>query len=275
MQTKWIFLISKFGSTFLVLLCIFTGCTSQEGRIFQEAMTQMNEGSFKQAIVEFEKVVKRTPDSTLGVKAAKEGARLSLYEMKDFGKALEFLKLVILYSKDPADRVQSQKQLAGIYFDNLQNYRMAIREYTKLLQLIFSPAEQAQYRIILARSYFYLGEFNQSEAEIKEVLKANIDPGLAFSAIVLQGNIKVEQKAFAAAAEIYKKLIADHPERALQENIHLSLAVCYEESRDFANAIKILESLRGKYSVPEYVELRIKRVQERQRNLPGARGYRK
>lgn len=275
MQKRWIFLINKFGSAFLVFLGLLAGCTSQEGRIFKEAMTQMNQGSYKQAMSDFEKVVKRAPDSTLGVRAAKEGARLSLYEMKDFPKALEFLKLVILYSKDPADRFQAQKQLAGIYFDNLQNYSMAIKEYTKLLQLVLSPAEQAQYRVILARSYFYLNEFNQSEAEIKEVLKANIDPALAFSAIVLQGNIKVEQKAFGAAADVYKKLIADYPERALQENIHLSLAVCYEESRDYVNAIKTLESLRGKYSVPEYIELRIKRVQERQKNLPGARGYRK
>jgi tetratricopeptide (TPR) repeat protein len=275
MHRKLFILNCKFFAALFIGLCLFSGCTSQEERIFKEAGRLTNQGSFKLAISEFEKVVKRSPDSAIGAKAAKEAARLSLYEIKDFSKAVDFLRLVILYSGDSADRLQSQKQLAGIYFDNLQNYRLAIKEYSKLLHLVASPAEQAQYRLILARGYFYLNEFNQSEAEIKEVLKGNVDPALAFSASLLQGNVKVEQKAFVAAAEIYKRLISDHPEKALQENIHLSLALCYEESRDYANAIKTLEALRGRYSVPEYIELRIKRVQERQKNLPGARGYRK
>lgn len=256
-------------------LCFLLGCTSPEERIFREGLEQSAKSQFKIAIQEFKKVVKRSSSSVWGVRAAKEGARISLYELKDYHLAIEFLKSVVLNSKDPIDRIQAENQIAAIYFDNLQNYPMAIREYTKLLQLAKAATEVAKDRLVLARSYFYMNDFKQAEIEIQEILKLKIDPELLFSALAISGNVKVAQKDFLGAAETFRGLIANFPERSIQENIQLSLAVCYEENGDFTNALSTLNSLKGKYNPAEYLELRIKRVLERQKNVPGAKGYRK
>ena len=85
----------------------------------------------------------------------------------------------------------------------------------------------------------------------------------------------VAQKNYARAAEIYKELLKNYFEKSLKENIPLLLAVCYEEIKDFQTAIKTLEILVGKYTPPEYIELRIKRLKERLKNQPGAKGFRK
>ncbi len=82
-------------------------------------------------------------------------------------------------------------------------------------------------------------------------------------------------KILRRAADIFKTLIQKFPEKSIQENVALMLAVCYEENMDFKSAIAILEEHRNKYSPPEYIELRIKRLQERLKNAPGAKGYRK
>lgn len=262
------------GATGLCL-CFLLSCTSPEERIFKEGLEQSAKSQFTGAVQEFKKVVKRSSSSAWGVRAAKEAARISLYELKDYSLALEFLKSVVLYAKDPNERIQAETQIAAIYFDNMQNYPMAIREYTKLLQLANAATEIAKIRLVLARSYFYMSDFKQAEIEIQEILKLKIDPELLFSALSISGNVKVAQKDFLGAAETYRGLIARFPERSIQENIQLSLAVCYEENGDFVNALSLLNSLKGKYNPAEYLELRIKRVLERQKNMPGARGYRK
>jgi tetratricopeptide (TPR) repeat protein len=83
------------------------------------------------------------------------------------------------------------------------------------------------------------------------------------------------QKKYPDAIEIFKKLITTYPEKSLQENIYQTIAVCYEENGNFTEAIKMLEIAKNKNSQPEYTELRIKRLKERQKNQPGARGLRK
>lgn len=235
----------------------------------------MNQGHFVLALNEFDKVAKRSPGSSWTIRAAKEAVRICLYEIKDYKKAVHFLKIIVAYSKDTSERMQFQKQLAAVYFDNLQDYSQAIIEYGKLLQVERIPTNEAGYRSKIARAYYYQSDFSQAEIEIKEVLKLRIDSSLKFAALNLNGNILVAQKEFNKAAEIYKKLIADYPDQATQENIPLSLAVCYEENNDFTNAMKVLDSLVGHYKPAEYIELRIKRLKERQKNQPGAKGFHK
>ena len=92
---------------------------------------------------------------------------------------------------------------------------------------------------------------------------------------MLKGNVQVAGKKFSEAAGIFRALIKEFPERSRQENIGLQLAVCEEERQDYRSAIAVLEDLKNSYQPKEYIELRIKRLQERAKNQPGAKGYHK
>lgn len=268
--------LTKMIRFFLILLSLHLfACSSPENRIYKNGLKEASLGHFRIAVSEFEKVIKRDPNSSLGIRSAKEAARISLYEIKDYKKAIEFYKNIIIQSKDPSDRFMAQKAIASIYFDNLQNYNAAIAEYTKIIQMNLTPSEEAIYRTNIARAYYYLNDFNQAEFEIKEVMKLDISDDNRFSATLLSGNLLLARKDYTKAIDIFKKLISDFPERSQQENIQLSLAVCYEENNDYASAIKVLETLLDKYSPKEYVELRIRRLKERQKNQPGAKGLKK
>jgi len=61
----------------------------------------------------------------------------------------------------------------------------------------------------------------------------------------LKGNIHVAKKEFSKAIDIFKTLISQNPQFAIEENIGLTLAVCYEENNNFKEAIKVLEGYRG------------------------------
>jgi tetratricopeptide (TPR) repeat protein len=259
----------------LVICSTLSACSSQEKADYKEAQKAIDQGHFHVALNSLDRVIKRNSGSDMTLEAAREAARISYYEIKDYTKAVNYYKFLVLHSPDPQERMQSQKQVADIYFDNLQNYKEAIEEFSKLIQMPHNDAEEAEYRLSTARAYYYMGNYFQALSEIEAILSKKSDENIRFGSLVLKGNILAAQKQFVKAAEVFRSIISTYPDRANKESIGLTLAACYEENNDFKNAIAVLETYRGKYNPPEYIELRIKRLQERMRNAPGAKGFRK
>ncbi|AFX99719.1 tetratricopeptide repeat protein [Bdellovibrio bacteriovorus] len=259
----------------VVLVLALSACSSQEEADFKQAQKSISQGHHRIALGYLDRVIKRNSDSKFPLEAAREAARISFFEIKDFNKAINYHHYIVLHSTDEAERLESQKQIASIYFNNLQNYQMSIIEYSKLQQMPHTDLEAAQYKMNVARAQYYQNNFFQAESEIDSLLKLKSDDNIRFSGLMLKGNILVAKKDFKNAAAIFKELIDKYPDKAVQENVALTLAVCYEENLDFKNAIAVLEEHRGKYNPPEYIELRIKRLQERMKNAPGAKGFRK
>lgn len=256
----------------LLFLCL--GCTTAEERDLKEGLKEISQGREKEGLVFLDHALKRNPESEAALQAAREGSRVAIYQLKDFKKAVFYQHHLILYSKDSKERVAVEKELASIYFENLNDYPNAAAEYTKLLSMNPTFAEKENYKISLARSYYYMGEFSQAESEINDLLKEKLQKEALFHALTLKGSILVAKKLFSDAAEIYKQVLKEFPDLSKNENVALQLAVCYEESQDFASAIQVLEKLRSE-SPSDYLELRVKRLQERRRNQPGAKGFRK
>lgn len=259
----------------VVVFGLLSACSSQEENDYKLAKRSINQGHFRIALGHLDRVIKRNQTPELVVDSAREAARLSLYELKDFQKAIFYYHFLVLHSKEEEERIFAQKQIASIYFDNLQDYQKAISEFSKLQQLPLPDLEKAQYKMSLARAHFYMNSFDQAESEINNLLKLKIDEDVEFSALVLRANIKIAKENFKEAITIYSDLLKRYPEKSFQENIALNLALCYEEELDFKSAIEILNTLRGRYKPAEYLELRIKRVEARSKNAPGAKGFRK
>lgn len=260
---------------FVVLVLALSACSSQEEADYKLAQKAMGQEHYRIALTHLDRVIKRNSSSKLPLEAARDAARISYFEIKDFKKTVDYYHFIVLHSKDEKERLESQRQIAAIYFNNLQDYPRAIIEYSKLQQMPHTDLEEAQYKMNVARAQYYQNNFFQAESEIDSLLKLKGDEATRFSALMLKGNILVARKDFTRAADIFKELIRDFPEKSIQENVALILAVCYEENFDFKSALGVLEAHRGKYNPPEYIELRIKRLQERMKNAPGAKGFRK
>lgn len=250
-------------------------CSSREERELRNAKKQASEGHYQVALVILDHVIKRNEHERYTLEAAKEAARISFFETKDYKKSIDFFHTVILYSKDVNERLESQKQIASILFNNLQDYTQAISEYSKLIFMAKNQEELVNYRTNIARAQYYLNNFYQAESEIDAILKMQISKDVEFNLLVIRANIYVAKKEFLRAIELLKNLISEYPDRADQENLGMILISCYEEGSNFKEAIKVLENFKGKYNPPEYIELRIKRLQERIKNAPGAKGFRK
>lgn len=260
----------------LILISILiTACSSQEQADFNLAQKEVKKEHYRIAIGYFDQVIRRNKTQSLVLEALRESARLSFFEIQDYPKAINYYRQIVLKSPDANERLIAQKQVAQIYFDNLQDYKNSVVEFSKLMQMRPPLGDGHQYRANIARSWFYTNNFFQSLSEVESLLKERLEPDLRFEMMVLKSNILVAQKNFKDAATILTKLIEDNPEKSAKESVILTLAVCYEENYDFKQAIQVLEKYRNSHNQPEYIDIRIKRLKERMKNAPGARGMRK
>ncbi len=259
-------------ATFISLA--LSSCSDKEQEL-KEARINAEKGHFRIAISYYEMAIKRYDDNEVGLIAAREAARVAFYELKDFKKSAEFYDIIVLRSKDFKERIQAQKQMTVIYFDHLSDYAKSIVELNKLINMIEDSNEKINLKIKLSRAYYYQNDFNQSENEVNDLLTRKISEELRFDLMMLKGNVRLGRHNLQGAAEVFKDVLIKFPDRAKKENVGLTLAVCYEEMKDYKSAIATLEQIKLTHPTPEYISLRVKRLIERQKNQPGAKGFRK
>lgn len=257
------------------MLGLIAGCGVQAKRDFDRAQGEVESQNYRTALSQFEKLIKRYGRDEFGIRAAREAARISYYEIKDYKRSIEFYRHLVMYSSDASERRQSQMAIADIYFDHLNDYSKSITEYNRILEMPHTHKEQVEIRMKVARAYYHMNNFFQAESEVDEMLRSALEDDQKFDCLMLKANIHLGMKDLPKAAVIFKTVLTGFPKRAAQENVALTLAVAYEEQGDFNSAIGILESIRSNFNPPEYIDLRIKRLKDRQKNAPGARGLRK
>lgn len=260
----------------LTTACLFlSGCESGIQREFEFGKREAEAGRFKEAVEFYEKVIARGGDSEISIRAAREASKISFQETKDYRKAAEFYRKLIVYSPVPEERLFAQRQIVNIYFDQLNEYPTAVIELNRLIPKLNDSREIALYKMNLAKAYFYQNNFTQARNEVDEFLRKDLDGRQRFDMLVLKANILIATKDWDAAIGLLKQVISTYPELSNKENVGLTLSVVYEEIKDFKSAIAVLNQVKQHHSTPEYIEMKIKRIIDRQKNAPGAKGPRK
>lgn len=251
------------------------GCYEPGEREMGKAKRAEKMGQFADSVGFYKKAMLRAENPIVAIEAAREAARINFFETKNFAEAAEYYKFLVVNSRSNEERQAAQKQIATIFFDHLTDYQKAVVEINKLMNMSIGPDSRRAFQIKLARAYYYLNNFIQAESEVEEILKNHPTESEKFEMMVLKGNIFLAQKDLAKASQIFKQLVELNPEKATKDNVALTLAVAYEEMKDYKSAIEILTAMKAYHPMPEYLEIRIKRLAERKKNQPGARGMRK
>lgn len=225
----------------------------------------------------FEKIAAKNSGTPTAAIAALEAAKIYQYDLKQPDAAIRNYRLVILQSKDAAIRRDSQIKVAGLFFYDAQEFAAAITEYSKLLDLQHTLPEEIEWRSRIARAYYYQGNYFQSGVEVDRLLKLaeGVDEEAVYQAYLLKANIYVGAREHDQAAKVLDSMMSQFAERARRDSIPLMLAVAYEEQRSFDKAIEVLKKVREYDSRKSFFDEKIRSLQERQAQAPGARGFRK
>lgn len=263
-----------FSLTILLVISIAqTSCQYSYTRLeFERGRKASEEKKFDQAIKHYDRVVSRDPDSNLAIVSAIKAAQLLRREIKDYSRAIYYYKHVIRHSDEQKIAIKVQKKIADLYFENLGDYKSAIDEFSKLLKTTEKNSDlYIDSKLKIAKSYFYLNNFFQAKTEATELLKEVDDSEKTFELKQFLANIHFNTKNIEEAIKLYKELNKDYPQRSRDENIPMSIVVCYEELKQFDDAIAELKQIKPTYPTPEFIDFKINRLKERIQNLPRRR----
>ncbi len=230
--------------------------------------SEISSGDFKTALNRFDDIIKVDPSDPVAQQAAREAARVSFFETKEFLRSIQYNQHLVFYSPSSDEVIQAQRQIVLISLEHLNDYERSIIEIGKLLTIETDPATQVELRMKLARCYYHLKRFFQALAEINESLKTPEGKAKEFHLLLLKANVLIADQKFSDAVSLLKELMEKNRTLAFKENVPITLAVCFEEMKEFNLALELLETIRPEYPIPEYVDLRIKRLKNRAKNQP-------
>lgn len=209
------------------------------------------------------------------LEVAEQTAKILFLNLKSYNNALFFYKYLVVHSKDEDKKRESQEKIAEIQYSYLMNYSQALVELHKLLETLKMPQEIKMTRIKIAKSYFYLNNFYQANSEINDLLKMENTLEEEYELLLLKGSVFLSEKKIKEAINLYDEMIKKFPNKSIKDNLSLNLAICYEENKEFNKAIQVLQEAKRHYKVPEFLDVRIRRLEKRISQLPGAKGFRK
>ena len=269
----------KLAKKFTKILFLFLtagaacSCQSRAEKFYNQAMGKIEQRKFLDAVDLLEDSAKLEKSNRLWSKTTFESARILRFEIQDYNKALQVYKELILKSEDATIRLQSQQASAEIYFENLQDYSSATKEYLLLESLIHEPDKLEQIRLKIAQSYRYTGNLKTALEYIDVFMKEAKETKKAM--LKLKAQIFLSQKKYDDALKCYGQIFAEDKEYFANENLYVAEDEALEEKQDYKGAMAYLTQNKDKIKDKTYLELRFKRLNEKLENKPFIRGVRK
>jgi tetratricopeptide (TPR) repeat protein len=253
------------GSALVValVLVLFSPKLSLERRLLSSAKTFQKNRQWQEAAEEYERAVRYAPDSSTGIEAARLGAGVCLYDLKNYDKAVFFFRHLVLHSQKNTEVRWAQQKLAEVFYEKVNNYTQSIIEYQRLLQANPSKEEAAEYRLRLGRSYYYLANFDQAISEANEFLSKNpVDPK-DFDMLMLKADSYLAEKKIDEAVSIYNQIENQYSNHEELYRVKLNKSLAYEDKKDWDKAVQELEEIRNAYPHPDVIDLKIKTILKR------------
>ena len=269
MNLKKIFLK---GSVLIFIGAIFS-CQSRSEKLYTAAYEKINSNEFLEAVELLESSADLEKNNIKKTKAWFEAARLLRFEIHNYEKALKILRTIVLRSEDAKMRILSEEAIAEIYYDNLQNYHEALKEFLILEPLLSEPQKKESIRFKIAQALRLTG-YNQAALDYIEISLKNSAAEPA-QLLKLKAQIFQNQQKYDEALNIYEEIFQKNPKYFSLDNLFSSVSAIHEEKKDYKIAIEYLEKNSDRIIDKNYLELRIKKFKEKQINKPFSKGVRK
>jgi tetratricopeptide (TPR) repeat protein len=254
---------------------IVSGCTSSPGSYLNQAQRYANQKKFEQALNLLDRNIFDTLETGDEEEAAKLALDISENSINDYAKALKYSNFLAYSARENTNQIGYLVKSSELLFDKLNRYSEAIPAIQKVLFLVNDQFIKANLRLKLIRSFYFIGEYENALSEVQLALQTKMNDAFTFQTLQIKGHIYQAQQQYEKATEVFLSLVQKYPIDSLKENIHISLALNYEESFQIQKAIEVLKSIQEVHEVPEFIKLRIARLEKKVSNSPGFRGLRK
>jgi tetratricopeptide (TPR) repeat protein len=256
-----------------LLIGFFFGCTPRAEKLYNSGLDLLSKGKYLEAVDVLEDSATLDSNKQRQAKSWSESARILRLELKDYSKALTLYRKLILEADDALVRLQAQEAISEIYFENLQDYLAALKELLILEPLVTDPQKKEFIKLRIAQCMQLTG----SHAAALEFIEATLSSSKyeQQNLLKLKAQIFLTLKNYENALNTNFYLLEMDPVYFKNENLFIAQAMVYEEKQDYKLALEFLNKHKDQIDDKNYLELRIKRLQERIINKPFSRGMRK
>jgi TolA-binding protein len=266
-----------------VLFCLSAatqvGCTANHPKKhFVLAEKFWADGQYQSAVTEFDKVTQKDPKGKLGAQALFRSAHT---EFLFLGKYTEAIRKLNSYSEhpqaDPTLAWEAQKQMGEIYFVKSEQYEKAIQHYQALLRLKPSPEEAAEFAFRVAKSQFFLWQFDeaiQSYTQLRTTYPKTIWAEQARIEMAQTHYTRGDQKTglrggtvsgnpYQDAMASYDAYLKEYPQGKWVAEAKFGIASCLEELDRLDDAYRAYEAIKSEYPSKKVILIKLARIQER------------
>ena len=227
--------------------------------------------NYEAAVLEFDRIVKESPNSSIGLQALWRASTTRTLFLNDQEEALKGFETFLNRASESELAPQAQKEIGEIYFSKLASYQKAIDLYEKLVaSKKFKPEDESLFSYRVARSYFLINKIKKS-IDLDELflqkyphsalyLRAKLDLGEAWYAI---GDS--DKTSFPKAIKLFQEIEATTKgtDPGVYAEAVFGEASAREELDQLEEAHKLYESLEKTYPAPNVVKVRMLRLEER------------
>lgn len=268
-----------FIDNFLVLLLLgislsWTACTvGTAKKHYLLAEKFWTSGKYESAEKEFLNAIKRDPQGKIGHKALFRLAMTQTIFLNRHVDAIEhFIRFIEQDPKHPSSW-SARLQIGEILYERLRKHSEAIAHYKRILREFPQSKEAPEIEYRIAKSHFYLMEFETAIALFKEIQrryvgssyaeKAAYEIGLSY--FTGGGDESGQSQWFDLAIQSFQDFLLRYPDSPLGVEARFGIAACYEEMEQLTKAYELFAELRSAYTSPKVIDIRLARIQERMR----------
>jgi len=247
-------------------------CSSRAEKFFKLGQKKIEARQFLEAVDLLENSAELEKNNRKWSTTTFEIARILRFEIQDYNKALLVYKEMILKSEDVNLRILSQESIAEIYFEHIQDYTNALKEYLLLESLLQNDVKLEKTKLKIAQAYKYIGNLDTALEYIDVALKTVKNKEHFLN---LKAQIFLSQKKYDLALATYQQIYKNNIDFFRAENLYSSVVMVFEEKSDYKSAIAYINENKKYISDQNYLEIRLKRLNEKLINKPFNKGMRK
>ena len=183
-------------------------------------------------------------------------------ELHDVPKAVSVYRELVAQAPDSTEAAEAHVVLAGILEAQYRDLRGAISEITAALARDPPTAPDLRYQV--AKLYFELGDYQQSELEARTLIERFPSSPLVDDAWMLVGqSLSMREGMRAEAMKAFSTLIDQFPSSELVPHALFELGKLRGESGDDAGAIQAWVQALERHPDPQVVQSAIARTRKR------------
>ncbi|MCY4645183.1 MAG: tetratricopeptide repeat protein [Bacteriovoracales bacterium] len=253
----------RIKTLFILIPIIFSSCdfASRIHKQILNAQKLLRDFKYEEAVLEYEKVLKRVPTSSLKSKIYFQlGDIYNLY-LNDYKKSVYYFEKVVSESSDPRWKIQAKEKLAKIYLDH-RNFKKS-EEYYKQLYDFFPKLDNRDfYQMGVGISLLEQRSLKKAEEVFKEIISQK-DHSFKNKAHYYLGLVKFNSKKWEEAIDHWWDYLKKETKKSEIIETKLLLANAYETMEELKKAYDIYYSLLGEYPNSKVIKNRLKSVYRR------------